>query len=130
MQRHSIQKLVQIVDTKVLRDLFINDHLSRIFFITNSAKRPPFLNRIDWLMLLKFFNSVGRSDSFIVFLSVSLGMISTAFLSLFHQKHSIVQNLHNVTSGSAFLILARGILKDVGSAECFTITTDFNQIQV
>ena len=46
-----------------------------------------------------------------------------------HQKHSIVQNLHNVTTCSAFLIITRGILEDVAAAEGFTITTCFNQIK-
>ena len=46
-----------------------------------------------------------------------------------HQKHSIVQNLQNVTTCSAFLVITRGILEDIAAAEGFTITTCFNQIK-
>ena len=40
-----------------------------------------------------------------------------------------MQDLHNITAGSAFLIVARSVLQNITTTECLTITAGFNQVK-
>ena len=135
MKTQTVEELVEIIDPKVLHELFSDSCFSKnILHHTDSAKFATLFEQnrlVDGRKVLQQGNSFIRQfHRWTGFSSLRVGFTLCILIVEMHQKHSIVQNLHDVTSGGAFLIIARGILEDIAAAEGFTITTCFNQGQV